>query len=132
MPITVTALAGQTKIYGNADPAYTFISVPSVGSSLPNGGTVSFTGALSRVAGENVGSYAIQQGTLANGNYTIIFNPANFTITPMAITVTANPGQTKVYGAADPLAYSYTSVPTGLLPNGATVSFTGALEQGCR
>ncbi len=108
-------------------PAYTYTSAPT--GLLPNGATVSFTGALSRVAGENVGSYAIQQGTLANSNYTITFVPANFTITAMPVTVTVNPGQTKVYGAADPVAYTYTSNPTGLLPNGATVSFTGALSR---
>ena len=84
---------------------------------------------LNRVAGENVGSYAIQQGTLANSNYTISFVPDNFIITPMPVTVTANAGQTKVYGTADPVAFTYTSVPTGLLPNGATVSFTGALTR---
>ncbi len=128
MPITVTADAGQTKVYGAADPlAYTYTSVPT--GLLPNGETVSFTGALSRVAGEDVGLHAITQGNLANANYDITFVPANFTITAMPITVTADAGQTKVYGAADPLAYTYTSVPTGLLPNGETVSFTGALSR---
>jgi hypothetical protein len=49
-PITVTADAGQSKVYGTADPAFTYTS-----SDL----TATFTGALSRVAGENVGTYAI-------------------------------------------------------------------------
>ncbi len=130
MPITVTANAGQTKVYGAVDPLpFTYTSVPAVGSTLTNGDIVSFTGALSRVAGENVGLHAITQGNLANANYDITFVPANFTITAMPITVTANAGQTKVYGAADPLVYTYTSVPTGPLPNGETVSFTGALSR---
>ena len=130
MPITVTADAGQTKVYGTADPlAYTYTSVPA--GLLPNGQTVSFTGALSRVAGENAGVYAITQGNLANSNYTITFVPANFTITALPITVTANAGQTKVYGAADPVTYTFTSVPAvgSALPNGGTVSFTGALTR---
>ncbi len=102
---------------------------PAVGSTLANGDLVSFTGALTRVAGENVGSYAIQQGTLANSNYNITFVPANFTITGMPITVTANAGQTKVYGSVDPLVFTYTSAPTGTLPNGDVVSFTGCFDQ---
>ncbi len=130
MPVTVTADPGQTKVYGAIDPAsFTFTSSPAVGSTLANGDLVAFTGALTRVAGENVGSYAIQQGSLANSNYTITFVPANFTITALAVTVTANAGQTKVYGSADPLAFTYTSVPTGALPNGQIISFTGALAR---
>ena len=43
------------------------------GAVLPNGTVVSFTGALTRAPGENVGAYAIQQGTLANSNYNITF-----------------------------------------------------------
>ena len=50
----------------------------------------SFTGSLARTAGENVGTTAINQGTLTAGpNYTITFVPANFTIVARAITVTA-------------------------------------------
>ena len=128
LPVTVTADAGQTKVYGSADPlAFTYVSVPT--GVLPNGETVSFTGALTRVAGEDVGSYAIQQGTLANSNYTISFVPATFTITPLSVTVTANAGQTKVYGSTNPLAYTYTSNPSGVLSNGETISFTGALTR---
>ncbi len=130
LPVTVTADGGQTKVYGAVDPLpFTYTSVPAVGSTLSNGEILSFTGALSRVAGENVGLHAITQGNLANANYDITFVPADFTITAMPITVTANAGQTKVYGAADPLAFTYTTVPTGILPNGETVSFTGALSR---
>jgi hypothetical protein len=101
-PVTVTA-DPQTKVYYDPDPTLTY-QVTS-GSLLP--GDV-FSGALSRVAGEDVGPYAIQQGTLAlNANYTITFVSANLTITPFTLTVTADP-QTKVYGNDDPeLTYQY-------------------------
>ncbi len=114
LPVTVTANAGQSKVYGNPDPTFTYTSSP----------VVSFTGALSRVAGENVGTYAITLGTLSAGsNYTITFVPANFSITPRALTVTAN-ARTKVYGDADPaLTYSY----TGTLVSGD--SFSGSLTR---
>ncbi len=89
-PITVTADA-KTKVYGSPDPALTY-QVTS--GSLASGD--SFTGALSRVAGENVGTYAIQQGTLAlNSNYTLTFAGASLTITqatnspPVIVALTA-------------------------------------------
>ena len=108
-PITVTADSGQTKVYGEADPIFSYSSSE----------TVSFTGALGRTLGEDVGSYAINIGDLSAGsNYSITFNPVNFTITAKPITVTADNGQTKVYGEADPIL-SYSS--------SETVSFTGGL-----
>ena len=42
-----------------------------------------FSGALSRAAGENVGNYALNQGSLAlNANYTLSYAGSNFGITP--------------------------------------------------
>ena len=72
--------------------------------------TDAFSGALTRAAGENVGTYAINQGTLAlSANYTLTYVGANLTITPRPITVTAD-AKTKVYGDADPaLTYHITS-----------------------
>src|SRR5207245_797220 len=75
-PITVTA-DPKTKVYGNADPALTYqITSGSLAFSDI------FTGALTRVAGEAVGTYAIQQGGVALGsNYALTFVGANLTIT---------------------------------------------------
>ena len=110
-PITVTANSGQTKVYGNADPvafAYTVTTGSLVSPDV-------FSGSLVRAAGTGVGLYAITQGTLAlSANYTLSFVGANFSITARPITVTANSGQTKVYGNADPVAFAYT-VTTGSL-----------------
>src|SRR5262249_53973908 len=100
-PITVTADA-LTKTYGNADPAFTY---QITNGSLVNGDAI--TGAMTRVAGENVGTYAIQRGALTAGsNYDLTFVSANLTISARSITVTAN-SQTKEYGSTDPaLTYS--------------------------
>src|SRR5439155_13694765 len=91
-PITVTADA-KTKMYGNMDPALTY--------QITSGSLVvgdSFTGALTRVAGEAVGTYAIQQGTLAlSSNYQLTYVGANLTITERPITVTADT-ESWVYG----------------------------------
>jgi gliding motility-associated-like protein len=115
--ITITANA-QTKVYGDADPALTYTFTPALIAGD------AFTGALTRVPGENIGVYAINQGTLAlSSNYTFIYNGDNLTITPKAITVTAN-AQTKVYGDPDP-ALTYTFAPA--LVGGD--AFTGALTR---
>lgn len=58
--ITVTPDAGQGKIYGEDDPALTYISAGAV-----NGETPAFSGGLVRDAGSNAGSYAITGGNLA-------------------------------------------------------------------
>src|SRR5205085_7942683 len=47
-------------------------------------------GSLTRASGENVGTFAILQGSLAaNTNYTIAFTGANLSITPATLTVAA-------------------------------------------
>jgi type IV secretory pathway protease TraF len=61
-----------------------------------------FSGALSRASGQNVGNYAITQGTLTAGaNYTISFTGANFAITPATLTYVAN-SLIRTYGDANP------------------------------
>ena len=117
--ITVTVDQGQGKIYGDSDPgAYTY--------SASNLGGLTLTGSLDRVAGENVGTYAIGQGTLdvSNANYDVNFVGADFTIGKRSVTVTANSGQGKTYGDADPSSYGYIYSDLG---NGAAL--VGALDR---
>jgi hypothetical protein len=116
-PVTVTADAGQGKVYGTDGPVLTF---KIAGGANPD----DFTGALSREGGENVGAYAIIQGTLVlvNNNYEMTFAGANFEITARPIEVTAN-SVSKTYGEADP-ALSY-DITNGSLVTGD--SFTGEL-----
>ncbi|PLX09100.1 MAG: hypothetical protein C0596_04690 [Marinilabiliales bacterium] len=120
--ITVNADVDQIKEYGDAYPAvYTY----NVSGTLVGGDN--FTGALARVAGEDVGNYEIQQGSLAlNSNYTITYNTADFEITAKDITVTADADQSKEYNDPDPAEYTY-SVTAGALVGGD--SFTGALTR---
>jgi filamentous hemagglutinin family protein len=110
--LTVTADA-QSRIYGAANPALTYVS-----TGLVNGDTL--TGQLATLATltSNVGTYAITQGTLAaSANYALSYVGANLTVTAAPLTVTAN-AQSRLYGAANP-TLSYTS--SGLL-NGDTLS----------
>ena len=84
--VTVTAV-GQTKTFGDRDPALTYTSSPS---TLVAGN--SFTGSLTRAAGEGVGNYAISQGTLSIGdNYTLSFIGANLSITQATPTISVAP-----------------------------------------
>ena len=65
--VTVTA-DSQSKVYGADDPTLTY-----TGTLI---GADTFSGALARSSDENVGTYAINQGTLSAGdNYTITFVP---------------------------------------------------------
>jgi filamentous hemagglutinin family protein len=111
-PLTVTANA-QSRSYGAANPALTYVS-----SGLVNGDTLSGGLATTATVTSNVGAYAINQGTLAaSANYALSYVGANLTVTAAALTVTAD-AQSRLYGAANP-ALGYVS--TGLL-NGDTLS----------
>ena len=117
--ITVTTDA-NSKTFGDTDPALTY---QITSGSLASGDA--FTGALTRNAGEAVGTYAIIQGTLAlSSNYTLTYVGGNLTIALRNIAVTANAGQTKVYGTADPVAFGYTHDPLV-----GSDSFSGALAR---
>lgn len=75
-PITVTANSG-IKRYGQPDPefTYTITSGNLVGSDT-------LGGSLTRDPGEDLGVYAIEQGTLSNLNYEITYVPGRFLILP--------------------------------------------------
>ncbi len=116
----------KTKVYGDADPALTYQV-----SGLKNGdtaGAVLNGGSLSRVAGENVGVYGINQGGLAlnSGNYYLSYQGNNLTITKALLNVIAD-GKTKVYGDADPsLTYQVSGLKNG---DSAGSILTGGLNR---
>ena len=65
----------MSKAYGDADPVLTYTYAPALVAGD------AFTGSLVRIAGEGLGSYAVNQGTLTLGNnYTITYNSNTFTI----------------------------------------------------
>ncbi len=116
-PISVTADT-KTKVYGQADPSLTYTFAPS----LITGD--SFTGSVSRTAGENVGSFAINQNSLTlSSNYTLNYTSADLSITAKPISVTADT-KTKVYGQADP-SLTYTFAPSLITGD----SFTGSVSR---
>jgi hypothetical protein len=116
--ITVIAHQGQSKVYGQEDPEFTYYVQ---GNIVEND---EFTGQLTREQGEDVGHYIIQQGDLSIGeNYNMTYHPAQFEITPIILTVIADQGLTKIYGEDDP-EFTYT-----IEGNVDQVSFTGELSR---
>jgi hypothetical protein len=117
--ITVTADA-QSRAYGDANPALTY---QVGGSGLVNGDTLSGALATSATTASNVGTYGINQGTLAvSSNYALNYTSNNLTVTQRAITVTAD-AKSRAYGDVNP-ALTYQVGGSGLA-NGDTLS--GAL-----
>ncbi|MES2059575.1 MAG: MBG domain-containing protein [Patescibacteria group bacterium] len=106
-PITITADSGQGKIYGAANPTLTY--------HITNGHLVGFntlSGSLGRAAGESVGAYAIDQGTLAAGtNYAITFVGSDFTITPADAPITITAGDLNQDYTGTPRSVGVTTVP---------------------
>ena len=120
LTVTVTPDAGLSKTYGAMDPTLTYGFTPALVSGD------SFSGALARDPGENVGLYNITQGSLAlSANYTLVFTSGvQFEIKTLTVTVTPDAGLSKSYGAMDPtLTYGFTPA----LVSGD--SFSGALAR---
>ncbi len=86
VPRTIIVTAHATsKVYGAADPALAYTWSPALV------GGDGFSGGLSRTAGEDVGSFAITQGTLSlPSNYALTYAGASLTVTPKVLTITAN------------------------------------------
>ncbi|MFK1434316.1 MBG domain-containing protein [Pseudomonas aeruginosa] len=122
----IVSADAKTKVYGDADPSLTYQV-----SGLKNGdtaGAVLNGGSLSRVAGENVGVYGINQGDLAlnSGNYDLSYQGNNLTITKALLNVIAD-AKTKVYGDADPsLTYQVSGLKNG---DSAGSILTGGLNR---
>ena len=101
-PLTVTADAAN-RLYGDINPAFTYVA-----TGLVNGDALS--GALNSAASltSNIGSYGIDQGTLASSpNYVLSYNSASLGVIPRPLSVTAD-ATTRLYGDTNP-AFTFTS-----------------------
>jgi hypothetical protein len=98
--LTITSDSGQTKVYGASDPSFTFTI-----SGFVNGDDADDLDtpvSILRASGENAGTYTITPSGAADTNYVTSYVTSDFSITTAALTITADSGQTKVYGASDP------------------------------
>jgi len=121
-PASLSVTAGnQIETYGASLPGLTYTYSGLVDGDI---GSV-FSGALSTTAtaSSNVGSYAINQGTLSAGaNYTISYAGGTLTVIPAPLTITAN-AKSKTYGSALP---SFDASYSGLV-NGDSSSVVSGL-----
>ena len=113
--LTITA-NNVTRVYGAADPTLgvSYSGFVNGETSSVLGGTLSVVDADAAPT-TGVGSYAgvITASGQTSTNYTITYVAGNLTVTPAALTITAN-GVTRVYGAADPaLGVSYSGFVNG-------------------
>ena len=126
-PITVGAVA-TNKVYGAADPALTYTNASLLFSDT-------FSGSISRTAGTNAGTYTIQQGTLTNANYDITFLTNAFTITPKALSITAN-NVSKAFGVTltspqtGSTAFTSSGLVTGESISSVTITYTSGADSG--
>jgi hypothetical protein len=117
--ITVSA-DNASHTYGDANSGFGY-SITA--GNLVNGDTFSGTLATSATAASGVGSYTIDLGSLAaSSNYALTYVPGTLTISPRALTVSAD-SFVRGYGDANPtLTYA---IMAGSLANGDALS--GAL-----
>ena len=127
--ISVAANA-QSKVYGSPDPALTYTASGIVNATVIdwNGNSTAISdtagsalsGALTRAAGENVAGspYAISGGTLAaTANYNVAsFTGNNLTITPAALSITANDASRPANQPNPPFTASFTGFRLGDTP----------------
>jgi len=125
-PVTIAADA-KTKTFGSADPPLTY-QITS--------GTLAFadvfTGALVRDPGEDVGTYAIKQGTVAlSANYTLTFVGAVLTITKATPTVIVafTPNTVTFDGLSHPATVTIVAVNSAILTPGVDGAVTFAYTQ---
>jgi len=112
------AANNSTRTYGAANPAFT----STIDGAL-NGDTFTITYSTTAATTSPVGAYPIVPTVsgAAAGNYNVTTTNGSLTVTPAALTVTAN-NATRSYGTANP---AFTGTTSGLL-NGDTVTTTFA------
>ena len=137
-PVYVTANAGQSKIYGETDPTFTYTTAANTtGSGLMGTDSVTLTGALARATGSNVGTtYAINQGSLttsAGSNYSIQYTGANFAITAKPVVISSSNSATTYNGVSTYEDFANAagfSTDVALVGSDAIGSFTQAVTVG--
>ena len=111
LPVTVTPNEGQSKYYGESDPAFTYTATTTAarraGYSIDY---AEFAGNISRNGGETAGTYAYVN-ELTSTNYDITFVPGNsvFEIYKLPVTVVPK-NYSAYYGEAIPAPSEYYAV----------------------
>ncbi len=134
LPVTITA-DPKFKLFRGNDPDLTYTASPSIGTLLPNGELIQFTGNLSRSEGEQVNSYPILQNNINNPNLDISYIGNNFVIRDISpiisfdktytFTKNTNIGTLSPIIEGSNLFFSVDSLPLGLSINSSNGQITG-------
>ena len=133
--LTVTPDSGQSKTYGDPDPAELTYTV----SGAQNGETPAFTGELARDAGETAGEYAITQGTLQltdegdfrAKNYELkVTEGVQFTINPATVDIDPDDPEKSSLDVTNPSDTTYNGTAQELVPTFEEKDGSYTLEEG--
>ncbi|HYF76054.1 MAG TPA: MBG domain-containing protein, partial [Symbiobacteriaceae bacterium] len=121
-PVTVTA-ADAIRTYGAPNPAFTATYTGLVNGETPAGLGLAPTFSTTAVTASAPGTYPVTPGSLSSPNYTFAYVDGTLTITPAALTVTAN-NASRTYGAANP---AFTVTYSGFVAGDTEAALTGTL-----
>jgi hypothetical protein len=122
LPVLTVTADNQTRAFGAADPAFTDAITGFVGSDTAAGLTTQPTCTSTATASSPVGTYPITCLGAASATYNFSYVTGTLTITPAALTVTANDA-TRAVGASDP-AFTFITSPVVSLTTPATCTTT--------
>lgn len=111
----------QSKTYGSLDPTLAWTAQ----GWAWNDTNTNLSGQPIRVLGENVGSYAIQQGSLASSKYNLHFQSDSLRILAKSLTITPK-ALSKAYGSSEPLLLWHAQ---GFIPQDDSTLVTGVLSR---
>ncbi|MDB5911145.1 MAG: hypothetical protein JWP34_5262 [Massilia sp.] len=126
-PAALTVSADNaTKVYGSPNPPFTanYSGFVNGDSSSSLGGTLAFSTAANNAS--PVGGYPVTPSGLTSSNYTITFTDGSLSVTPAALSVTAN-NASKTYGDVNP-AFSGTLIGVVAGDNITASYFTTATQ----
>jgi subtilisin-like proprotein convertase family protein len=126
-PAVLTITANDTnKVYGAALPTFTASYAGLVNGDTASSLATPVTLGTSATASSPVGTYTITASSAAYTNYSISFVSGTLTVTPAALTITAN-STNKIYGAALP---TFTASYTGFVNGDTSSSLTTPVTLG--
>jgi hypothetical protein len=122
-PVALTITADDTsKVYGAALPTLTASYDGFINGDTSTSLTTQPMLSTSATAASHVNTYPITAGSALDGDYTISYVNGTLTVTPAALTITAD-DRSKVYGAALPI---FTASYSGLVNGDTATSLTTA------
>ncbi len=124
MPATLTITANNaTRLYGAANPAFSATYAGFVNGNGPGSLTGTLACSTTATVASPVGAYPITCSGQTSTNYTITYVPGTLSVTPAALTITAN-NATRAVNTPNP---AFTVTYAGFVNGDTASSLTGTL-----